>query len=90
MLAVRLCCPADVTGGPDAATSDGDVPLPMPMGDPGDVPGTMKTDVGLEQRDNANLEGFLSADSSPVKTAVEPDEPAASEVLRDFLKVLGR
>ena len=49
MPAFHLSCPADTTGCPDAATSSSDVLLPGPMGDPGDAPGTMKSDLGLEQ-----------------------------------------
>ena len=88
MSAIRLCCPADAIGDPDLAANHGDVPLPMPIGDPSDVPGIMKTDLGLEQGDKADLEGLLIPESSPVKVAVVPDEPAASEVLIDFVKVM--
>ena len=66
---------------------NGDVTLPVPMRDPGDVPGTMKSDFGLEQREKANLEVLFGSESSPVKAVVEPDEPAAREVLRSFVKV---
>ena len=87
MPAVRFCCSADVTGDPDAATSKGDVPLPVPMGNPTDALGTMRSGRGLEQGDKADLEGFFGPESSPVKVVVDPDEPAASEVLRDFVNV---
>ena len=63
------------------------MPLPVPMGDPGEVPGTMKTDLGLEQGGKADSEG-LSLESFPIKHAVEPDEPAARDVLRDLARLL--
>ena len=58
------------------------------MADPVDVPGTMLTDLGLEQGEKVDLAGLFGSESSPVKALVEPDEPAAREVLRDFVKVL--
>ena len=47
MPAIRFCCPADVigdadvTGDADNLANDAEVPLPVPMGDPCEVPGTM-------------------------------------------------
>ena len=76
MPAVRFCCSADVTGDPDAATSKGDVPLPVPMGNPTDALGTMRSGRGLEQGDNADREGLFGPDSSLVnalsRSQVEP------------------
>ena len=84
------CCPADVTGGPDVATSDSDVPLPVPMGDPGDAPGAMKSVLGSEQGEKADLEGLFGFESSPVKVVVEPDEPAARESLSSKFWKMGQ
>ena len=83
---VPLLLPARAPGDPDAAAGSGDVPLPLPMGDHGDGPGTMQTDLGLEHGEKADLKVLFGSESSPVEALVEPGEPSAREVLRDFIK----
>ena len=45
-VAIPLCFVAGINGGPDKVADDSDVLTPVPMGDPGEVPGTMTQELG--------------------------------------------
>ena len=86
-VAIGLSGVAGINGDPDKAADDNEVSTRVPLEDPVEVPGTMTQELGVKQLDKADFEGLCS-EWFPIKCAVEPDDLAAKDVLRDFVKVL--
>ena len=56
--AIRFCCPAGVDGDAGKVANVGDVPLPVPMGDPREVPGTMTQELEVKKEIKEIPNGF--------------------------------